>query len=433
MSSRQRSLWLTMTLASLGAPRAGHAQSATLILSTRPEGALVMVDGQERGQTPATLLLDLAAGRQDFAIELRLAGTAPRRFTLSLGPGETIVWTGIALGDEQVLAPSAIGGQPTGPAESFPPPDWPSYLAGFRPQNALLRFRVASQDGMPQVLLPAGRFRMGSTPDQIAQAVQMSTATGAPEEARIASEGPDHLVELGAYWMDLHEVTNAQYCRFLNAVQPSNEERKLWVAISGDTQGEPFPPLLETINGVYQPLPEAGQHPVSHVSYDGAVAYARWAGRRLPTEAEWERAARGGVDGRLFAWPDEAPPHNAGNLCDMTHVGRFGQIKKPGRYFLGYDDGYEAKSPVAAFNANALALFDLMGNLWEWTQDAYDAGFYARSPEVNPLNMGAAGEQRVLRGGAFTNPPWAVRPACRLPSDPGVTGFAYGFRCAANP
>lgn len=433
MSNRRRSAWLAILVSSLALAREAAAQTATLILSTRPEGAVVVVEGQERGQTPATLVLDVAGGAHEFAIELRLAGAEPRAFTVSLGPGETLVWTGIALGDEQVFMPSHTGGQPNGPAAGFPPPDWPSYLAAFRPQNTALRYRVAAQDGMPQVLIPAGRFRMGSTPDQIAQAVQMSAQTGPPEDARLASEGPEHLVALDACWMDLHEVTCEQYCRFLNTVKPAPEDRKRWVSIVGDSDGEPFPPVIELADEVYRPVSNAALYPVSHVSYDGALAYARWAGRRLPTEAEWERAARGGVDGRMYAWPDEAPPHNAGNFCDMTHVEKYRQIKKPGRYFLGYDDGYVAESPVASFNANAYGLFDMMGNVWEWVQDAYDPEFYAKSAASNPLNMGAAGELRVLRGGAYINPPWAVRPACRLPSEPTVTGFAFGFRCAANP
>ncbi|MCC7493800.1 MAG: SUMF1/EgtB/PvdO family nonheme iron enzyme [Fimbriimonadaceae bacterium] len=416
--------------------------TATLVLTARPDGALVVVDGQEAGRTPLTLVLPVPAGTaRELTVEVRLPGYQPRRATVTLSVGETLVWSGILL--------QPIGGEtvaPTGPTtplgpgptitvggEAFPPAGWPAYLGGFRPP-AGLRFRVARRDAMPQVLLPAGEFQMGSTTEQVEQALRLAAQTGTAEEGRLRSESPARMVRLEAYWLDLHEVTVEQYCRFLNDVKPTSEERLKWVGVVGEAgKGVPFPPLLQQRDGVYSPLDKYAQHPVPYVSFAGAEAYARWAGRRLPSEAEWERAARATTAGAFWGWPGEQPPLGAGNLCDLSHVGRFPQIKKPGRYFLGYDDGYDGTAPVAAGNPNAWGLYDLLGNLWEWCADVYAADYYATGPASNPLNSAPAGGPRVLRGGAFLNAPWAVRPGCRLFEQPTVTGVAFGFRCAQTP
>ncbi len=429
-----RNVWI-VTVSLLAAPLLAQT-SATVVVGTQPAGASVLVDGVEQGTTPATVLVNLPDGQpREVLLEVKLSGRVGRAARVVLGPGETLVWTGVnlAAGDGATVRPTELT-RPVAPtAEAFPPAGWPGYLMGYRPP-AGLRFRVSGRDQMPQVLLPAGAFTMGSTAEQVEQAIRLATQTGTPEEVRLRSEGPAHQVRLSACWMDLHEVTCEQYCRFLNELQPSAEERQSWVVVRGEAaKNIPFQPLLELREGRYAPLAKYEQHPVTFVSWVGATAYAQWAGRRLPTEAEWERAARGGQPHRFWAWPDEAPPHSAGNFCDTTHVQRFPAIKRPGRYFLGYEDGYEGTAPVCSFAPNGLGLFDLMGNVWEWCQDTYDAGFYAKSPALDPVNEGPSQLGRVVRGGAFMNAPWSVRPACRLFEQPAVNGVFFGFRCAASP
>ena len=156
--------------------------------------------------------------------------------------------------------------------------------------------------------------------------------------------------------------------------------------------------------------------PVVWVSWEDAKAYADWAGERLPTEAEWEYAARGGLKSKKFVWGDEWPPptKREGNFND---------------FFSGYDDGYAYTAPVGKFTPNGYGLYDMAGNVWEWCSDWYDINYYTKSPKHNPTGPNS-GEFRVMRGGGwyFSN----TRDLCvakRTYDAPFLTSVGVGFRC----
>jgi formylglycine-generating enzyme required for sulfatase activity len=223
------------------------------------------------------------------------------------------------------------------------------------------------------------------------------------------AEGPAHPVTLDAFRMYRTLVTVAQFRRF------------------GAETGRAMPTV-----------PSYGwhdDHPMVNETWDEANAYCEWAGGRLPTEAEWEYAARGGrtgVDGRprtVFVWGDELPARTrVANLADETFV-RSGYYDSPGfMRFAGYDDGVATASAVRAFPANGFGLFDMAGNVLEWCADWFADDYYGRSPAANPRGP-STGERRVLRGGAFDTIPTITRIARRLGNVPTVRNEEKGFRC----
>ena len=234
---------------------------------------------------------------------------------------------------------------------------------------------AARGDDAPMVAIPAGEFWMG-----------VDGMIG------LEDEKPRHKVWLDAYRMDVYEVTVASYARFLTA-----------------THREP-PAYWETVKQT-----EHGDRPVIGVSWDDAEAYCRWAGKRLPTEAEWEKAARG-TDERSYPWGNQKP---APDLANYALGARFSysQVLKPvGTYEKG-------KSPYG--------LFEMGGNVWEWTQDWYDGGYYGRSSEKNPAGPGE-GQFKVLRGGSWSDMAKYMLTYGRFKLPPSTRNSYTGFRCAKS-
>ena len=252
---------------------------------------------------------------------------------------------------------------------------------------------TSALDGM--VLIPAGNFQMGSN---------------APEAG--FDEQPVHTVYVGAFYMDKYEVTNAAYAVFLNAKGKHIENGIVWFDLT-DAHA-----LIEHVGGRYQAKAGYANHPVIEVSWYGAMAYAAWAGKRLPTEAEWEKAARGGLAGQKYPW---------GNSIDASNAN-----------YLGIVGG---TTVVGTYASNGYGLYDMAGNVWEWCLDAYDSNFYRNSPRRNPI-AGAASisdvvdnytnvkYSRVLRGGSWLSPVHYVRVANRDFNTPSFTISYFGFRCA---
>ncbi len=240
-------------------------------------------------------------------------------------------------------------------------------------------------DEMTLVYVPAGRFIMGVPPGTI----------DADE-----TENPMRAVFLDAFWIDQTEVTNGMYA--------------LCVLEGGCT----VPSLQNTLTrqDYYANLSYA-EYPVVNVTWEQAADYCTWAGRRLPTEAEWEKAARG-TDGRTFPW-GEAPP-TCGHL-------RFGD-PGPGQQSCGEDTAQVGSFEIGISPYGA---FDLSGNVWEWAADWYAADAYETAPDENPLGP-PSGETKVLRGGAFNDGMKTVRATNRHHTAPNNPSYFIGFRCAIS-
>ena len=245
------------------------------------------------------------------------------------------------------------------------------------------------------VLIPAGEFQMGSNSGD-------------------SDEKPIHSVYVDAFYMDKYEVTNAQYAAFLNAKGKHTEGGNTWLDIGdGDER-------IEYVAGVYRAKGGYENHPVVEVSWYGAVAYAAWAGKRLPTEAEWEKAARGPPAGLTYPW---------GNTIDRNKA--------------NYNRHIRDTTAVGRYTANGYGLYDMAGNVWEWCLDEYNRGFYAVSPSQNPLsgansfewildNYTGIKSSRVLRGGSWGGIAQDMRVANRSNPTPTNTSSFSGFRCARD-
>lgn len=241
------------------------------------------------------------------------------------------------------------------------------------------------------------------------------------------SEAPVHQVEVKSFWMDAREVTVAEFAKFVEATGYRTEAEQFgWSGVFNIRKGE-----WEKTVGADWRHPEGprsrGQQdePVCQVSWNDAAAYAKWAGKRLPTEAEWEYAARGGLVGKRYAWGDELRP--GGKPVANWWQGHFPE-RDTG------EDGYAGRAPVGKFLPNGYGLFDMAGNVWEWCADWFDEDFYARSPGANPSGP-AAGTERVLRGGSWMcseNYCSNYRVAARSHATPDSGLNNLGFRCVSD-
>lgn len=263
---------------------------------------------------------------------------------------------------------------------------------------------IAGEDGTPMMLIPAGEFQMGSS-------------YGAGDEK------PVHTAYTDAFYMDKYEITNAQYARFLN-------EYGKTTAYNGDLEKHEFLYInelsgIERIKGLFSPKPGYENHPVIQVTWYGASAYASYYGKRLPTEAEWEKAARGGLAGMQYPWGDVVPDGTHSNFADRSTNDEWSDR-------VAYD-GYPYTAPVGSYMPNGYGLHDMAGNVWEWCADWY--GYYPESYEKNPVGP-SVGISRVLRGGAWNNTPTHIRVSCRYSRNPDLvnpkSSYYIGFRCARN-
>ncbi len=303
--------------------------------------------------------------------------------------------------------------------------------------------RQAPEKTKEMVLIPGGTFWMGSD-------------TG-PADTR-----PEHQVEIDAFWMDQYEVTNEQFARFVQSTgfittaertptahdlpgvpaeqllagslvftPPRTNDPSLdqplswWQFVAGANWRHP--------NGPDSKIEDRAKHPVVHVSWDDAIAYCKWAGKRLPTEAEWEYAARGGLDRKEYVWGDEQQPlgRHAANIWQ----GRFPHENTK-------EDGFVATAPVGSFPANGYGLYDVAGNVWEWCADWYRPDYYAHSSAANPLGPDSSydpdepgARKRVERGGSYLCTDvycGSFRPVRRMKTSPDTSLCHTGFRCVIS-
>lgn len=276
---------------------------------------------------------------------------------------------------------------PAPPTSEPTPSSMPPVPARSIPDDAWTR----PADGMVMVYVPQGTFQMGSTSDQI-EAV-LSLCEQYPDEygkcklENFGGESPQHAVTLDAFWIDRTEVTNGQYA--LCVAQGTCRESRL--ASDPDYNGD--------------------NHPVAGIPWQDAAAFCAWVGGRLPTEAQWEYAARG-PENRIYPWGIEFDCE-AGNFWDDV---------------TGCDDGYPGPAPVGSFAAGAswCGALDMAGNAWEWVRDSY--GSYPAGIQANPVGPDS-GEERILRGGSWGYHAPFVRTAFRYPVPPSANYLAVGFRC----
>ncbi len=264
------------------------------------------------------------------------------------------------------------------------------------------------------VLIPAGEFEMGSNNFKL-------------------EERPVHTVYVDAFYMDIHEVTVGEYKKFVK-----------------ETGHRPLLPWVSK----YSPT---DKHPAVCVSWHDAMAYAKWAGKRLPTEAEWEKAARGGLKGKMYPWGDAPPDGTQCNFSDKN--------SNTNHADQNADDGYEWNAPVGSYPPNAYGLYDMAGNVWEWCLDAHEPNFYSDSPVKNPIlgttfvdwlennlilpskdamsstnniewvieNAETIQSNRVLRSGSRTCSAVVVRVSLRNSEVPTTTYYNdFGFRCVKD-
>ena len=246
---------------------------------------------------------------------------------------------------------------------------------------------TTDKDSAVMVFVPAGEFLMGTSDADIEQYKVLFPLR---DISRFDNERPQRTVFVDAFYIDRTEVTNRQYKQFLT-----------------ETGYEPKHYLD------YLPY-NAPDLPAAVLEWEDALAYAEWAGKRLPTEAEWEKAARG-TDGRFWPW---------GNEWDAT--------KLSGNDGTGLKDGYKQTAPVAQFpqGASPYGALDMAGNLWEWVSDWYDADYYRKNPSnVNPQGP-ETGDGHVLKGGGWAENLDFTRCANRLGGNPG--SLLRGFRCAMD-
>lgn len=231
------------------------------------------------------------------------------------------------------------------------------------------------------VFIADGEFFMGSTDD----------------EAK-SDEKPIHKVYLKAFYIDRYEVTNREYRQFiLQTGRPAPQVNQEW-AQPFNWQGTSFPEGQEN-------------YPVTLVSWNDASAYAAWAGKRLPTEAEWEKAARGGLISQKYPFGNDLELHQA-----------------------NFDKGYlrsKKINPVGSYKPNGIGIYDMAGNVWEWCRDWYGEDYYKDAPSQNPTGP-AEGLYRVFRGGSWINDKNGLRCSQRGKNAPDYKSHSVGFRCALS-
>jgi formylglycine-generating enzyme required for sulfatase activity len=365
--------------------------------------------------------------------------------------------------------PQTAGGQP--PALASPPTTtrhfpwkWVALLAvgaGLGAAAAML-FRDdrpwgSAPPGM--VWIPGGKFAMGTN----------------DSNPRFFDARPEHEVEINGFWMDETEVTNEQFAKFVEAtgyVTVAEQKPTLEQIMANLRPGAEPPPPEALVPGSLVFVPSDGpvpwsdeanwwkwtpgacwkhpegpgsditsrmNHPVVHVCWKDADAYCQWAGKRLPTEAEWERAARGGLVGKKYAWGDEAPDAGGKWRCNIWQ-GEF-----PWKNTLA--DGYLRTAPVKTYPPNAYGLYEVAGNVWEWCADWYTPDYYKDSPKKNPRgpeksydprvrpNENPYTPKRVMRGGSFLcSDGFCARykPYGRGEGDIDTGQSHVGFRCAKD-
>jgi len=350
----------------------------------------------------AVLLLTLALTLVLFVEGVRTAplATAPSPTTVPLASPTTDTVAAVP----SPSTPSHVEGPKATPSAVAPSPTAtpPPPTATPTPLPQPIETRVWEADGAEMVFVPAGEFLMGS-------------------EELGDDERPAHQVDLDGFWIDQYEVSNERFARFVDATGYQTEAEELgwgWVWKGSDSSTELTAGWEEVEgadwrhpHGPDSSIEDRMDHPVVLVSWNDADAYCRWAGKGLPSEAQWEKAARS-TDGRRYAWGDEFDSTRANTKesrqDDTTPVGSFSP---------------QGDSPYGAS--------DMTGNVWEWVADWYSSDYYSQSPSANPTGP-ITGNDRVLRGGSWSFNQFYALTSFRHKVGPNYTYDFVGFRCSSQ-
>ncbi len=327
---------------------------------------------------------------EQLATALAIAATASAKAPTSTSPVESTATP--ILGQSPSFTPLPTWTFTPAPSTATPasPPRAATGVPGQR--------SIRETDGAEMVYVPDGEFRMGSTDADVDRAMSLCRAyTTYCDREWFQDQQPAHTVSLSAFWLDRTEVTNGQYRRCASA----------GVCAASGVEGS------ADLNGE--------SHPVVGVSWSDARDYCRWAGARLPTEAEWEYAARN-VEGRAFPWGAEFRG-SAANYCDANC--EYNWANK------SVDDGFGTTAPVGAYPQGVgwCGALDLSGNVWEWVADWYAP--YSGERQRDPTGP-SFGRLRVVRGGSWADLAYSLMGADRHSVDPASKDRFFGFRCASS-
>ncbi len=285
--------------------------------------------------------------------------------------------------------------EPIEPAVVIPAPPPVSTAECTADSPALARQKsAAAPENM--VYVPGGVFTMGS-----------------PPKMGHTDEDPAHSVCLSGFYIDRHEVTNAQFKKFVEATGYVTDAEGNVASEDARTWRNPY--------GAESSAETMPNHPVVCVTWNDANAYARWIGKRLPTEAEWEKAARG-TDGRIYPWGNANPTGASANIADKSAALKWSDVS--------IDDRQKIAAPVGSFpgGKSGYGVEDMAGNVWEWCYDWWAKDYYEVSPPQNPVGP-ETGEHKVIRGGSWFYTADGVRTAQRMHFRPTGNSAAIGFRC----
>jgi formylglycine-generating enzyme required for sulfatase activity len=254
---------------------------------------------------------------------------------------------------------------------------------------------IAPVDGAVLVYVPAGEFVMGSDPDS--------------DPFFWGAESPQHPIYLDAFWIYKTEVTNGMYGACVTTGACTLPQTKTSIqreAYFGEARYDPYP--------------------VIQLQWKQALAYCQWAGGSLPSEAQWEKAARGPQDARLFPWGNSTPNQHQANFCDLN-------CPNSGESDPTVNDGYADTAPVGSYpdGASLYGALDMSGNVWEWVADWHSVEYYGAAPYENPLGP-VEGTRKGIRGGSWYNGADGVRVVTRASQKPEEHFNSVGFRCVFN-
>ena len=393
--------------AGLAAPRAPAFGGLTRPGATSPPHSVASVRGVDLEKTQAVA----ASEREAPALGTTGTTVTPSAFPQPNSPAGRsravlAVAALVALAAAAAAGVALVGRQPASGPSAQPAPSAP-------PVAAAAPAKLSCPKGM--ALVEGGDFYMGSS-----------------DLKALDNEKPSHSVSIGTYCIDLTEVTVEAYkaCSDVGKCPPAGRENAF------DGLDEPLKKITDPLCNIREPSAKAS-HPINCVDWEMAANYCAKAGGHLPTEAEWEYAARG-PDGRAYPWGDDAPGAHFLNACGSECMAWGKKNRAAGQVTFAAmypgDDGFANTAPVGSFpeGRSRFGLSDVVGNVWEWTGDFYAQ--YTKDAQKDPTGPKSGEEGRVARGGAWNggDPSW-VRPTFRFHFAPGSRSYGVGFRCAHAP